>query len=154
MPRLDRVLAARRPAGVPIGFRGIAASKIEALQCEPVCHAFGGRATLKPDLIAAFCWEVRRSCTDRNVGTVHDSILNVGAVHVGRHVAFGLKNLCHFGHVCSSVRFARKRILEQPGRARSTAAFASRRPWKSLRAEASQSSVQPSPGGGADTRQP
>src|SRR4051794_13052016 len=88
MPRLDRVLAARRPAGVRNGFRGIAASKIEALQCEPVCHAFGGRATLKPDLIAAFCWEVMLYRIP-NVGTVHDRIPNVGAVHVGRHVAFG-----------------------------------------------------------------
>lgn len=33
MPLLDRVLAARRPAGVLLGFRGIAASNIEALQC-------------------------------------------------------------------------------------------------------------------------
>jgi hypothetical protein len=33
MSRLDRVMAARRPAGVLIGFRGMATSKIEALQC-------------------------------------------------------------------------------------------------------------------------
>ena len=55
MSRLDRVLAARRPAGVLIGFRGMAASKIEALQCNLVCYAFGRRATSKLALIADFC---------------------------------------------------------------------------------------------------
>ena len=58
MSRLDRILAARRPAGVLIGFRGMATSKIEALQCNLVCYTFGRRATSKPDLHRSILWGV------------------------------------------------------------------------------------------------